>query len=287
MSFLLSYLIIAEIYALAAMSTDLIIGVTGIFSVAQGAIFGIGAYFVAICTLNDVLPFPLALLLSALVCSLVNVAMALPSLRISGDYFVVTSLGMQFVLTAAFTNLTSVTGGASGLPGVPPPVLFGLELDDAQSFIVLSSLALAVGMACYWTVMRAPFGRLINAVREDELAVSAAGKNVLMAKVGVAALSGVYMGIAGGLYSTFLSFIDPSSCDVSASFLLLTMFVVGGARTLAGCLIGPALLMALPQVLAVMPIPSSAAGPLRQIIYGALLITFMLFRPQGIAGQKL
>jgi branched-chain amino acid transport system permease protein len=287
MNFLLSYLIIAEIYALAAMSTNLLIGVTGIFSIAQGAIFGIGAYIVAIATLNDALPFPLAMLLAMVLCSLVNVAMALPSLRISGDYFVVTSLGMQFVLTAAFTNLTGITGGASGLPGVPPPVLFGIELDDSQSFIPLATLALVAGMICYWLVMRGPFGRLINAIREDELAVSAAGKNVLMAKVGVAALSGVYVGVAGGLYATFISFIDPSSCDIAASFLLLTMFVVGGARTLAGCLIGPALLMALPQILAVMPIPSAAAGPLRQIIYGALLIAFMLFRPQGIAGQKL
>jgi branched-chain amino acid transport system permease protein len=287
MTFVLSYLIIAAIYALAAMSTNLLIGVTGIFSIAQGAIFGIGAYIVALSTLNDTLSFPVALLLAMLLCSLVNVAMALPSLRISGDYFVVTSLGMQFVLTAAFMNLPDITGGASGLPGVPPPVLFGVELGDAHRFFPLALLALLVGMGCYWLVMRSPFGLLINAIREDELAVSAAGKNVLIAKVSVAALSGVYVGVAGGLYTTFLSFIDPSSCDIAASFLLLTMFVVGGARTLAGCLIGPALLMALPQALSVMPIPSSAAGPLRQMIYGALLIAFMLFRPQGIAGQKL
>jgi branched-chain amino acid transport system permease protein len=287
MTFLYSYLIIAEIYSLAAMSTNLLIGVTGIFSISQGAIFGIGAYTVAIVTLHGFAPFPVALLLAVVLCSLTNVAMALPSLRISGDFFVVTSLGMQFVMTAVFMNLPSITGGASGLPGVPPPVLFGVELDEPQSFIALSTAALLAGMACYWLVMRSPFGRLINAVREDELAVSAAGKNVLMAKVGVAAFSGLFVGIAGGLYAPFLSFVDPSACDIDASFLLLCMFVVGGARTLAGCLIGPALLMALPQVLSVMPIPSSAAGPLRQIIYGALLITFMLFRPQGIAGQKL
>ncbi len=287
MSFLLSYIIIAEIYALAAMSTNLLIGVTGIFSIAQGAIFGIGAYVVALATLSNTLPFPLAVLFAMVICSLVNVAMALPSLRVSGDYFVVTSLGMQFVLTAVFTNLPGITGGASGLPGVPPPSFFGFELADTQTFVPLSTILLLAGMACYWLVMRSPFGALINAIREDESAVSAAGKNVLMTKVGVAALSGVYVGVAGGLYASFLSFIDPSACDIAASFLLLTMFVVGGARTLAGCLVGPALLMALPQILAVMPIPSSAAGPLRQIIYGALLITFMLFRPQGIAGQKL
>jgi branched-chain amino acid transport system permease protein len=287
MTFLYSYLIIAEIYSLAAMSTNLLIGVTGIFSISQGAIFGIGAYTVALITLHDSALFPVALLAAIVLCSLTNVAMALPSLRISGDYFVVTSLGMQFVMTAVFMNLPGITGGASGLPGVPPPVLFGVEFDEPQSFIALSTAALLASMVCYWLVMRSPFGRLINAVREDELAVSAAGKNVLTAKVGVAALSGMFVGIGGGLFAAFFSFIDPSSCDIDASFLLLTMFVVGGARTLAGCLIGPALLMALPQALSLMPIPSSAAGPLRQIIYGALLITFMLFRPQGIAGQKL
>ena len=146
---------------------------------------------------------------------------------------------------------------------------------------------LLVAAACFSLVMHSPFGRLISAVREDELAVAAAGKNVLAAKVGVSALSGLFVGAAGGLYAVFLSFIDPGSFDIDASILLLTMIVVGGARTLAGTLIGPALLTALPQALSVLPIPSSAAGPLRQMIYGGLLIAFMLFRPQGIAGRRL
>jgi branched-chain amino acid transport system permease protein len=287
MNFLYSYLIIAEIYALASMSTNLLVGVTGIFSVSQGAIFGIGAYTVAILTLNGTTSFPVAMAVALVLCSLTNVAMALPALRIAGDYFVVTSFGIQIVATAVFMNLAGLTGGASGLAGVPPPTLFGQDLDEPQRFILLSTAVLVVGALCFWLVLRSPFGRLINAIREDELAVAAAGKNVLAAKVGVGALSGMFVGVAGGLYAVFLSFIDPTSFDIDASILLLTMIVVGGARTLAGSLIGPALLTALPQVLSVLPIPSSAAGPLRQIVYGALLIAFMLFRPQGIAGRRL
>ncbi len=287
MSFLYSYLVIAEIYALASMSTNFLVGVTGIFSVSQGAIFGIGAYAVAILTLNDITSFPVAMLVSMALCSVTNVAMALPALRIAGDYFVVTSFGIQIVATAVFMNLSDLTGGASGLAGVPPAHLLGRDWDDPQHFIVLSTAALAVAALCFWLVLRSPFGRLISAIREDELAVAAAGKNVLAAKVGVGALSGIFAGVAGGLYAVFLSFIDPTSFDIDASILLLTMIVVGGARTLAGSLIGPALLTALPQVLSVLPVPSSAAGPLRQIVYGGLLIAFMLFRPQGIAGQRL
>jgi branched-chain amino acid transport system permease protein len=135
--------------------------------------------------------------------------------------------------------------------------------------------------------MRAPFGRLLKAIREDELAVAAAGKNVLRAKVSAAALAGAFAGAAGALYATFLSFIDPSSFDLDASILLLTMVVVGGARTLAGSILGPFLLLALPQFLTLVDIPTTIAAAMRQLIYGLLLIAFMLFRPQGLAGERL
>lgn len=287
MNFLFTYFALAEIFALASMSTNLLVGVTGIFSVSQGAIFGIGAYTVGILTVGEYTSFFPALVLAMVLCSMTNVAMALPSLRISGDYFVVTSFGIQIVVTAIFTNLSGVTGGASGLAGVPAPTLFGHDLDEPRSFILLSTAALLAGAFVFWLVLRSPFGRLISAIREDELAVTAAGKNILAAKVGVGALSGLFVGVAGGLYAAFLSFIDPSSFDIDASILLLTMIVVGGAGTLAGSLVGPALLTALPQALSMLPISSTAAGPLRQIIYGALLIAFMLFRPQGLLGRKL
>ena len=92
---------------------------------------------------------------------------------------------------------------------------------------------------------------------------------------------------AGGLYACFLSFIDPSSFDLDSSILLLTMVVVGGARTLAGSIIGPFLLLALPQILTLIDIPTTIAAAMRQLLYGVLLIVFMMFRPQGLAGEKL
>jgi branched-chain amino acid transport system permease protein len=140
---------------------------------------------------------------------------------------------------------------------------------------------------CFWLIMRAPFGRLLRAIREDELAVAAAGKNVLRAKVAAAAVAGAFAGTAGGLYGSFLSFVDPSSFDLDASVLILTMMVLGGARTLAGSIIGPFVLLALPQLLTLVDIPTTIAAAMRQLIYGVLLIAFMLFRPQGLLGERL
>lgn len=285
MSFLLSYLVLATIYSIAALSTNLLVGVIGIFSVSQAAIIGVGAYTVAL--LAGVVSFPVAVLLAIVLCALVNVLLALPSLRVAGDYFVVTSFGCQLVATAVFINWDTLTGGASGIVAIPAPSLFGFTADTPQTFLVLSAGVLLAACVSFWLLMRSPFGRIVHAIREDELAVLAAGKNVLRAKVSVSAVSGVFAGLAGALYATFLTFIDPPSFDLHVSILILTMLVVGGARTLAGSIVGPFLLLALPQLLNLVAVPPTMAGPLRQFIYGALLIAFMLFRPQGIAGRRL
>jgi branched-chain amino acid transport system permease protein len=287
MDFWLSYCTLAAIYVLLGLSTNLLVGIAGIFSVSQAAVFGVGAYIVSWLLMNDVMGFIPALTIAAGCCIALNILVTLPALRVSGDYFVVTSFGIQLLATAIFTNWTAGTGGANGLPGIPPPDLFDKTLDSQAHLTALSVSCMGLGCLAFWLIMRAPFGRLLRAIREDELAVAAAGKSVLRAKVSAAAMAGAFAGGAGGLYATFLSFIDPSSFDLDASILLLTMVVVGGARTLAGSILGPFLLLALPQVLSLIDIPTTIAAAARQLIYGLLLILFMLFRPQGLAGEKL
>ncbi len=288
MDFWFSYVTLAAIYVLLGLSTNLLVGIVGIFSVSQAAVFGVGAYLVAhFLMAADPLGFLPALAIAAACCIALNVVVTLPSLRVSGDYFVVTSFGIQLLATAVFTNWTAGTGGANGLPGIPSPDLFGVTLEQAWQIMLLALAGLAFGCSCFLLIMRSPFGRLLRAIREDELGVAAAGKNVLKSKVSAAALAGAFAGIAGGLYATFLSFVDPSSFDLDASILLLTMVVVGGARTLIGSIVGPFLLLALPQLLTMINIPTTFAAAMRQLIYGVLLILFMLFRPQGLAGERL
>ena len=288
MDFLYSYLALAAIYVVLGLSTNLLVGIVGIFSVSQAAVFGVGAYVVAhFLMAASPLPFLPALGIALLCCVALNILVTLPALRVSGDYFVVTSFGIQLLATAVFTNWTAGTGGASGLPGIPPPDLFGYQLQTSVQLMAICMAGLLLTCLCFWLIMRSPFGRLLRAIREDELAVAAAGKSVLRAKVAAAALAGAFAGIAGGLYATYLSFIDPSSFDLDASILLLTMVVVGGARTLAGSIVGPFLLLALPQILTLLNIPTAIAATSRQLVYGLLLIAFMMFRPQGLLGERL
>ena len=287
MDFLFSYLNLVAIFIILSLSTNLLVGIVGIFSVSQAAIFGLGAYIVGYCLVNDVMSFLPALAVAALASLVLNVLITLPSLRVSGDYFVVTSFGIQLLATAAFTNLTDITGGASGMPGIPPAAFFGITVDSGFKNFLLAAIVAAIASVWFALLMRAPFGRLLRAIREDELAVAAFGKNVLFAKVRAAGIAGVMAGAAGGLYAVYLSFIDPTTFDLNASVLLLTMVVLGGARTLAGSIVGPLVLLALPQLLAFIDIPNMTAAAVRQGIYGLLLILFMVFRPQGLMGQKL
>lgn len=286
MDFLFSYLILVAIYIILSLSTNLLVGIVGIFSVSQAAIFGLGAYIVGYCLINDVMGFLPALFVAALASLILNVLITLPSLRVSGDYFVVTSFGIQLLATASFTNLTEITGGASGMPGIPTAEIFGVAIDSNFKNFLLAASAAAIACVWFTLLMRAPFGRLLRAIREDELAVAAFGKNVLLAKVRAAGISGVLAGAAGGIYAVYLSFIDPTTFDLNASVLLLTMVVLGGARTLAGSIVGPLVLLALPQLLTLIDIPTTIAAAARQGIYGLLLILFMVFRPQGLVGQK-
>jgi branched-chain amino acid transport system permease protein len=146
---------------------------------------------------------------------------------------------------------------------------------------------MVIGALAYWLLMRSSYGRVLHAVRLNELAAGAAGRNVLKMKLGISAVSGVYAGGGGALYAIFMSYIDPSSFDIQVSMVILTMLVIGGARTLAGSLIGPFLLLMIPNVLTLVHIPPELLGPSRALAFGALLVVFMLWRPQGIAGRRI
>ncbi len=174
MDFWLSYVTLAAIYVLLGLSTNLLVGIAGIFSVSQAAVFGVGAYIVAYLLMNEIMSFLPAMLVASAFCVLLNVLVTLPALRVSGDYFVVTSFGIQLLATAVFTNWTAGTGGANGLPGIPSADLFGKTLDDTSQLVTLCVAAMVLGCIAFWLIMRAPFGRLLRAIREDELAVAAA-----------------------------------------------------------------------------------------------------------------
>ncbi len=186
-----------------------------------------------------------------------------------------------------FINWAAVTGGASGIPGVPAPTLFGFVADTNSEFIVISTLALVLAATIFWLMMRSVYGRMLNAIRLDEIAAAAAGRDVLAPSSVSRRSPAGSLQWAACCSRSYFSYIDPSSFEIYVSVLFLTMLVVGGARTLVGSILGPLVILAIPQLLALVELPSTIVGPMRQLAYGVILVAFMLLRPQGIAGQKL
>ena len=160
MEYVYTVLILIGIYTILAASFNLIIGFGGLISIAHPIFFALAAYCSALLNMKLGVPIPLAILAGALFSTVLSFALSLPSLRVSGDYFVVTSFGIQLLATAIFTNWTGGTGGAAGLPGIPAPIILGQELIEPSAFLFLSSAMMALGCLCFWLIMRAPFGAL-------------------------------------------------------------------------------------------------------------------------------
>lgn len=286
MTYIISIATLILIYAMLAASLSLLVGHTGIFSLAHAALFGTGAYTAAILTVtygwNFVPAFGAAIIVSAAL----SAAMSIPSLRVSGDYFIVASLAMQTILGSIATNWQQVTGGPAGLPGLYRPVLGPINLGGNAAYLVFVLLVATTAIAlCIWLV-RSPFGRMLHAVRDDELVAATLGKPVRRAKILVTIFSGAIAGVAGVLYAHYLLYINPSSFILATSILVMTMVIIGGMNSIIGTVVGAGLIILLPEALRALALPAAVAASLQQIIFGALLILFMFLRPQGLLGGQ-
>ena len=182
-------------------------------------------------------------------------------------------------------NWVALTGGPLGLPGIPRPDFFGLTVKSHGGFLVLTWLCAAAVLVVCWRLARAPFGRVLRALREDEVFAAALGKDVASFKVRVFALGAAMAAVGGCLYAYYITFIDPTSFTVMESIFIISIVIVGGAGSLRGAALGAAVLVIMPEALRFVGLPSSVAANLRQIFYGLMLILFMVFRPQGLIGE--
>lgn len=285
MEYVLHILIMIAIYTIAALALNLVAGYTGLLSVAHAAFYGIGAYAVAILALKLGCPFWASIVCAAAITGLLGLVVSIPSLRVNGDYFVLVTFGLQVIAVGMMTNLTTITGGPMGLPGIPQPALLGFVFNTHWRFVALSwTVAASVFLFCR-SIVNAPFGRVLRTIREDEVFAQSMGKNVTYYKVTVFAVAALLAGIAGGLYASYVTYIDPTSFTVQESVFMLAIVIVGGAGNLWGSLLGATIMVAMPELLRFVGLPSSVAANVRQILYGALLVILMLFRPQGLLGE--
>lgn len=285
MSYVFHILILISLYAVLSASLNLLVGYTGLLSLCHAAFYGIGAYIGALSmTVLEWGFFP-ALLLAVAGSSLLSFTISVPSIRLRGDHFVLASLGFQVITFAILFNWTPVTRGPYGVAGIPAPSLLGMPVRSLLAFFLFSLVLAATCLLLLFWIGSSPFGRLLKAIREDEVAVASLGKNVARVKMAGFAVAAGFAAVPGVLYATYAGFIDPTSFTILESVFILSLVVVGGAGNLRGPLLGTVLLVLLPEGLRFMGIPGAVAANLRQIAYGVLLILVMRYRPQGLIGE--
>jgi len=283
--YVLHVLVLIAIYTILSVSLNLLSGYTGLLSVAHAALFGVGSYIAALLALNFHANFLLGLVCAAAGTALVGVIVAAPSLRVHDDYFVLATFAFQVIAFSVMNNWVGLTGGPMGLPGIPEPKMLGFTIHSHTGFLILTAAFATLATLLASRLVRAPFGRVLKAIREDEVFAQSLGKNVMRCKLHVFVIGGVLAAVAGTLYAHYITFIDPTSFTVQESIFMLAIVIVGGSGSIPGSVLGAVLLVSLPEALRFLGLPSSIAANVRQILYGALLVACMMFRPQGILGE--
>lgn len=275
------------INAMLALTLNFIMGYAGIFSLAHAIFFGVGAYATAYIALYGTDSLLICMAASALISAILSMVLALPALRVRGEYFVAASLGLQVIGVTIFSEWKSVTGGLGGMIGIPRPKLFGYVFNDDGAFLVLAIVMLLVVLGIIALLVRGSFGRSLMAIRDSESAAQTYGKHVNAVKTLSVAVSAGLAGVAGSLYAFYISFINVESFMLETSILLMAMVIIGGTGTLFGPVVGAALLMSLPAALTYLPfLPPSELGTIQQIIYGLAMVLLMMFRPGGLVGGR-
>ena len=286
MDYILHIGVMVALYAILATSFNLLIGFAGLFALSHAAFFGVGAYATAILATAYGLPFPLPLIAGIIITAGLGIIIAVPALRIGGDYLVIVSLALQIIVTTVLLNWTSMTGGTDGIRAIPQVQIMGWTLDSPGKFLPLAVLAAVLCYAVAWRLGASPFGRALKAMRENEAAVQAVGKNVMAMKLAVFAIAAALASVAGSLYAHYYNFVSADSFTVELTIYLLTMVIVGGTGNLKGSVLGAVVLAVLPEALKFVDMPVDVADKIRLMLYGVLLIVMLRLRPQGLLPES-
>jgi len=283
-AYLIHLAILIGIYIILAISLQLAMGFTGLFNLGHIAFFAIGAYTSALLTLNGT-PFIIAFLFAGIVAMLFGFLLSIPTNKLKGDYLALATLAFTFVVYAVVLNWTDLTRGPLGLPGIPKPSFLGISFSSNFSFLILT---IAITLISYFIIKRlvdSPFGKVLEATRDNELATRVLGKNTFKIKSYALGISAFFAGIAGSLYAHYITYIDPSSFTIMQLIPILCIVIIGGLASLKGTIIATIILVLLPEPLRFIGFPSSVIGPMRQITYALILLLILLYKPKGLFGK--
>jgi len=271
----LNLFIFIGIHTLLTLGLNLLMGYAGQISLGHAAFFGLGAYTSGILTVTyHVSPWP-AMGAAVLVTIMVALVIGVPTLKLTGYYLGMATLGFGIIVNICFRELSGITGGPSGLVGIPPLSLGGVVLDEPRYVYYLIWGVTLGALAVSLNIVDSRVGRALRAIHDSEVAARASGVDTARLKIWVFVVSAVYASLAGSLYAHFVTFISPSSFGFMFSVKLVTMVVVGGMASVWGAVFGAATLTALPEVLA-------AFHDYEILIFGFILMVVMIFLPQGL-----
>lgn len=274
--YVMHVLIMTGIYVLLVQSLNLVLGFSGLLSLATPAFLGMGAYASALLSIRFGWDSS-ATFGCAIVCGvLTSLVFGAPSLRVSRHSFVIVTLSATLLLQLVATNWVDLTRGSLGLSDIPAPRFFGITLADKTSWYYFMC---AIAFAAIWAtgaIIRSRVGRAMVAARDNETLATAIGIDVFRLRLFAFALSGALAGLAGACYAHYVTFIDPGVFGFSFSESLLIMVILGGSGTLWGPVVGAVVFTALPELLRMAP-------EVRSLIYGTILFVIVLYMPRGLA----
>lgn len=287
MDYFLTIATLILIFIILNQSYNLIIGYTGMVHLGHVAFMAIGAYTSAILTTAYGMPFWFGLLSGVILAALAGLLLGIPTVRFRDDYLVAATLGMGEIIKIILINERQFTGGSTGIPGLAPPDFFGLVLKNNFYLFIFTFIITALIMLFVWRLTHSPFGKTLEAVREDETAAKSLGKNTNLIRLQILIIGAGIAGFSGVLYAHTTQFIDPNVFDVHRMIFVLLQVIFGGSGTFWGPVVGTTILFTIFESMRFLPLPPHIMGPMRWIIYSLILILIIIFKPTGIMGKKL
>lgn len=263
--------VVSVLYAILAMSLNLIAGVAGQISLGHIAFYGIGAYTSALLCVNFGVSVWVGILAAFVVSMLFGLLIAIPTLKLSGGYLAILTMSFAEIIRLILLNWTSVTRGPMGILNIPKPSLFGYTIKSSGAFLYLVLTVAIIVYIGLHNLIHSRFGRNLQALRDDEISSESMGINVYRYKVIAFVISTGVAGVAGALFASYMEFIDPSSFISDESTVILSMVVLGGMGNMNGSIIAAALLTILPEAL-------RSFSDYRMLVYGVVLVAMMLLK---------
>lgn len=270
-------LTIGFFHAIIAVGLNLLLGFAGQISLGHGAFYGLAAYTSSILTTTYGWPIPAGMLAGVAVSGGTAFVVGIPTLKLSGHYLAMATLGFGLIVYIMFNETIGLTGGPSGFVGIPRLELFGYAFESDLSYYYVTALVLTLVVAAALNLIDSKIGRAFKAIHTSEQAACCVGVDIAGYKLFIFVLSAIYAGIAGVLYAHYLTFVSPGSFGFHFSVMLIVMVVLGGMGSVWGAVLGAVFLTALPEFL-------RAFEDIETIIYGVILILCMMFLPEGITG---